>query len=339
MNREGYSEGAQRSVPEKEKICNWADKPLIILIIILCFAAFLPMCALGAQNSIPSQKKYSSKELDALISDVLSRSELNLDALRDYVFNETETYYQQSNNERPIGFRCEYAWIVRDGYLVRSPVSINGVEVVGKEREASEEEWIKEQKEQGKIRNVWDYLVEFMRHYVSKSRVRMMTGGDKNPKGENLLTFKLKPGKYKYAGEQQYEGRKIVIVTYDDYPVKGRSGVVKNHVTMLVEPIVKQLIEIKCKCNVDTKTFVPIPSVKPCPVPEACTKVIDNFRLEQELSMNLHPIEGIWLPQKLRLDVKVDTQTQSGSSSYTREFHSYAKSDVKTKLLWFDAVD
>jgi hypothetical protein len=301
---------------------------------------------LDAQNNVPSQKKYSSKELDALMSDVLRRSELNLDAMRDYVFSETETYYQQTDDQTPIGFRCEYAWIVRDGFLVRSPLRINGADVEGKERAASEDEWIKEQKEKGKTRGLMDFLYEFMGHYVSKSRVRAISGGEINPSGEKLLFFELKPGKYKYEGEQDHEGQRYAVITYDYYPVKGISGFHKNHVTMLVAPIMKQLIEIKCKCDVDSKVIVPIPSAKDCPVWQSCTEIKDDLRLEAELSMNMHPVEGIWLPQKMCLWVKSKnavppsyTRFLSYSSSYTREFHSFSKSDVKAKLLWFDVVD
>ena len=263
------------------------------------------------------------------MSAVLHKSELSLEALSEYVFKETETYIHQINtDEAPVGYRREYAWIAKDGFLVRSPILVNGVEVSKKEQAEAEEEWLREQQAFGKLRSVLDYLVEFMRHYINKRVANKITRGKENTGWDDLFSFKLEALRYRFAGEQPYEGQKAIVLKSDFVPLNGKYAVIKRNITILVEPSLQQLLALTFKGNTIVRT------------PELHQGVIfikDRSKQESELTMNMHmPIEGIWLPKSIMASIKIDTSIQHGSLSYRREFHSYAKSDVKVRLLYDD---
>ena len=133
----------------------------------------------------------AATDIDQFMSRVMQNRRIDAERLRDYVFSEKEELDIKGPRIAAIeSFRREYVWFVRDGYLVRSPVKINGVKVSKEEQAAAEEEWFEREKKRT--------------HGNSLDR-------------EAFFGFKFEPGRYLFAGEQEFEGRKAVVVEY--YPV------------------------------------------------------------------------------------------------------------------------
>src|SRR5437867_2152768 len=243
-------------------------------------------------------------DLDAFMANVMLKRRINWDHLHGYVFNERESLEIKGVKLPPMAnFRREYVWVVRDGYLVRSPVRVNGVKVSQKEQADAEEQWLR---------------------------------GKKDKRNETLgrdmfFHFRFEPGSYLYAGRQVFEGRELVAIEY--YPNKRRNEgqEQKNKkedeyermfkktilVTMLIEPKEYQIVRITFD-NVGLE-FLPFRWL---------------VRLEElRATMTMHkPLGDVWLPRLIVAAGSIDTAGPSLSVKYTREFYDYGKTDVKVKL-------
>ncbi len=79
---------------------------------------------------------------------VLARRDDNWKRLQQYVLDEREQIEVRGPNLQPIwGERRDYTWYIRDGFFVRSPVKINGVEISEPERRKYEAEYLRRTQE------------------------------------------------------------------------------------------------------------------------------------------------------------------------------------------------
>ncbi len=130
-------------------------------------------------------------DIDTFMEKVLERRDINWDDFYNYTCRERETLEVEGSLEAvPMqGFLRENMWFVRDGYLVRSPLSINGVKISRKDRDQAERKWIERVKKREE------------KEGVDRDR---------------FFGFKFEPGNYYFAGRQEFEGREVVAVEY--YP-------------------------------------------------------------------------------------------------------------------------
>src|SRR5215203_2128935 len=78
------------------------------------------LVALGAVSSAQS-------DLDTFMQQVLERRDANWRKLQQYILEEREQIEMRGPAGTPLwGERRDYAWYVRDGFCVRSPVKVNG---------------------------------------------------------------------------------------------------------------------------------------------------------------------------------------------------------------------
>jgi len=88
----------------------------------------------------------AQSEVDALMERVLQHRDENRLRRQDYVLDERETFELVGPSDRRLQrFDREYAWYVRDGLLVRSPVRFDGVVIREGERRSYEEEWLRQE--------------------------------------------------------------------------------------------------------------------------------------------------------------------------------------------------
>src|SRR5258705_6824439 len=99
---------------------------------LLCLATVFAVSSISAQS-----------DLDALMSQVLSRRDDNWKKLEQYVLEERERFQMTAPDGIPVyGFEREYSWFVREGFFVRSPVRADGVTITENERRREEDEWL-----------------------------------------------------------------------------------------------------------------------------------------------------------------------------------------------------
>jgi hypothetical protein len=274
------------------------------------FAILLMTGMAVSQNEQPAANPVMN-DLDEFMEKVMQKRRIDAENLRDYVFSEKETLDIKGSKIAALGnFRREYVWFVRDDNLVRSPVRIDGVKVSAKEQAAAEKEWIKTHKKKG-------------------------TSLDR----EAFFGFKFEPGRYLYAGEQQFEGRKTVVVEY--YPQvshgnknNGNKGDKNKNdvgglfektflVTMLIYPEEHQILRITFD-NVGLEFL-----------PGRWLARVNDIKASMVMDK---PKGDIWLPAEVSAYGNFSAANMDVSLNYSREFYSYAKSDVKVKL-WFGDMD
>src|SRR6266545_724939 len=108
------------------------------------FVAFL--CAAGSIAA-----PHAETDLDAFMKQVLARRDDNWKKLQQYVLDERETIHLQGPGRVPLwGERRDYTWYIRDGFFVRSPVSVNGVAIGEADRRKFEADFLKRQQEREK---------------------------------------------------------------------------------------------------------------------------------------------------------------------------------------------
>lgn len=279
------------------------------------------LMVLGFQN-----QPAPNSDLDALMAKVLEKREIDWDRLHDYVFREKEELQLRGLGSAPIeNWSREYLWLVRDGYLVRSPVKANGVKLSAEEQVKAEGEWIESQ--QRKKRN-------------SLER-------------EAFFGFKFQPGRYLLAGKKKVDGRELLIIEY--YPKlgdlddddEGEAGEDRGEQKQRSSKSTKEEETEDYYERMFEKTLV----VTMLVLPEENQIVqmgFDNIRLDflparwlvrvDELKANLtmhKPFENVWLPQAINASGAVTTANGSLTVRYAREFYDYQKTDVKVRF-WYE---
>jgi len=245
-----------------------------------------------------------SGDIDAFMAKVLERRHINWEQYYQYFGRErAELIVEGSLAGVPLtGFRKEFLWFVRDGYMVRSPVSVDGVAISAEQRAREEEKWIER----------------------VKKRER-----ERGPDREGFMGFEFEPGNYFYAGKQMFEGKELIAVEY--YPEEGfidddeedaededeeeleRQFNKTLIVTMLIDPAEHQIVRM----TIDNLGFDFLPG--------GWLVKLDTF----EAAMVMHkPFEDVWLPRDIKGYGKISTAAGNVSVRYTTTFYEYAKAET-----------
>lgn len=144
--------------------------------------------------STASAQERSLDDIDAFMEKVLLKRSVNWDNFYDYSCRELEEFSIEGSLQTAAiqGFRKEYLWFVRDGYFLRSPLSVDGVAVSDGARARAEKKWVER---------------------LEKRE------SERGPDRETFFGIDFEPGNYFYAGTTQFEGREVMIVEY--YPERG----------------------------------------------------------------------------------------------------------------------
>ena len=86
-------------------------------------------------------------DLDAFMQKVLARRDENWKRLQQYILEERQEIQIRGINNAPLwGEHRDFSWFIRDGYFVRSPVTVNGVTVPETERREAEDAYLAQAK-------------------------------------------------------------------------------------------------------------------------------------------------------------------------------------------------
>ncbi len=116
-------------------------------------AVALPVTARAQQPAAAAKAAEPAglNDLDAFMARVLERRDESWRKLHDYILSEREAFQILGPGDVPLyGMKRDYSWYVREGYLVRSPVRFDGVELSDRERREYEEKWLNQEKEREK---------------------------------------------------------------------------------------------------------------------------------------------------------------------------------------------
>ncbi|MEZ5318961.1 MAG: hypothetical protein R2752_16290 [Vicinamibacterales bacterium] len=194
-------------------------------------AGVLP--ANGRPAGTPAQS-----DLDEFMRQVIARRDENWKKLQQYILDEREQVEVRGPVGVPIwGERREYAWFIEDGFFVRSPTKVDGVDVPEGERREYEARFLRE----AKARDAREKEKEKENTGAGASSGTGAQAGDADATGKRVpdepdelgdllsqssrprfvdsayfLKFKFEQGKYAFVGRETFEGRDVLRIEY--YP-------------------------------------------------------------------------------------------------------------------------
>jgi len=292
---------------------------------LFCVAAIFAVSSLSAQS-----------DLDALMSQVLSRRDENWKKLEQYVLEERERFQMTAPDGVPVyGFERDYSWFVREGFFVRSPVKADGVTISDSERRKEEDQWLARQRRRQARRDARDGTASAIADPDAPpgtvEDVLKQTIEPEFIRAAYFMRFKFDSGQYALVGPEQVGARNALKIEY--YPTKlfGEGRTRPNRrlrekddqiddkmnksslVTLWIDPAAKQILRYDFH-NIDMD-FLPGASLARVTAADATMKMAE-------------PFPGVWLPDTIDLTAKVTLATGTVDARYTIDYHDYRLANV-----------
>lgn len=256
-----------------------------------------------------------SDDIDAFMEKVLERRVTNWEDLYHYTVRDREAIEITGPGGEKIESQVgEYTWYVREGYMVRSPDTLNGAKVGAKEREKAEQEFL----ERARARD------------EERARNEGEPGKDVSVEREYFLGFPFEAGNYLLVGFEDLEGREVARVEYypeeffeddgdEDDAEMMRSFQKTSRVTLWILVEEYQIVKVAW----DSLNFDFLP----------CRWLVQVDDVQAELIMHRpFPDDDVWLPREILLKGGLTVATGSYSLSYTLEYFDYKETDVAAKV-------
>ncbi len=301
-------------------------------------AAIPVVLAAGARPLAGAPQSQPTGSLDALMARVLEHRDEGWKKLHDYVLSETERYdLTGPGGVRLDGMRRDFAWYVRDGYLIRSPLRFDGVTISEAERRKYEDNWLHQEQTRAEGRR----------------REQARRAGQSEPSLQDLmeqrgeprfiteaffLKFKFEAGNYYLAGREQVDGRNVLRIEYYPQNLWGSrrrggalGGTPHNEterrlerdlnkvslVTLWVDPAEYQVVRYKFD-NVDFGFL-----------PARWLVRVDTITATMTMSRVL---DGVWLPHEMRAQARLTLANGSYDLQYGRDLYDYKKAETSAKI-------
>ncbi len=288
-------------------------------------------------------------DLDAFMRQVLAERDQNWKKLQQYVLDEREAIDLRGPSKAPIwGERRDYTWFIKDGFFVRSPLKVNGVDVGESDRRKYEADFLR--RAQRRDRRGGPQAAAADAEPPAES-----TPADAAPDVNGLLRqtrepqfissayflrFRFEEGKYAFVGRERLDDLDVLRIEY--YPAQlfrgtdrrraGRETTPEDRaydvefrrlmnktalVTLWVEPNAHQIV----KYTFDNIAFDLLPA----------QWLVHIDELHASMTMG-RPFPAVWLPQTLAFDAAMTLAVGQFDIHYALEYHDYRQPDVKTKV-------
>ncbi len=332
----------------------------VSLLAVLAIAAL----ALAVLDARPSARQQN--DLDLLMADTLkNRNEAWL-RLHDYILDERESFEILGDDRLALqGFRREYTWFLRDGYLVRSPIRSNGVAISEQERRRYEETWLKDEKDrEARQKTREDKKAQEAAAAQAAAVDPPMTVEDvvrQDPQSRFMseayfMKFRFEPGNYYLAGREEIDGRPVLKIEY--YPTRmfsdeerqerrsdrasGKAATEKRRERDRDRDR-EQELEDRIDRSLNKVTLVTL-WVDPAER-QIVRFLFDNadfgflpyrqiVRVEQitgQMTMGRY-FDGVWLPKEIRAAGSATLATGTLRFNYAREFYDYRMGEVRARI-------
>ena len=309
----------------------------------------LACLALAAAAALAAVPVAGQTDLDAFMQQVLAKRDDNWKKLQQYVLDEREQVALTGPLHTPLwGERREYAWFIRDGFFVRSPVKVDGVTIGEAERRKYETDYLKRQQELDRRRG---------RGPTTTTGPAQPSPADADaPKDVDailrqarqpefissayFLRFRFEEGKYALVGHDTLNGHDTLRVEY--YPAQLFRGDTRRPnrgdrsnagnateeqmrrmmnkvalITLWVEPASHQII--KYTFNNVAFDFLPAQWLAR----------VDDIHASMTMS---EAFPEVWLPQNLVVAASMTIAIGQYDFQYTVDYHDYRRADVTSKV-------
>jgi hypothetical protein len=287
---------------------------------------------------------------------VLERRNENWRALHDYVLDERETLRLLGPGDVPLHqLRREFTWYARDGYLIRSPVTANGVALGERERASYEGRWLESEKRREQRQKDRDSKktgsppalaappepqdpdIELGEMFARGAEPRFISEA-------YFLKFPFERGSYYLAGRETLDGRHVLRIEY--YPTRlfgDRSDHASSDRAKPRSPREDEDLEDQIERSMNKVSLVTL-WVDP-EEHQIVRFTFDNVGLnflpgrafarvdEGRASMTMGRYFGnVWLPRTIEFDVAVSLAAGTYRADYTREFSDYRKAETSVRV-------
>jgi hypothetical protein len=165
--------------------------------------------------------------LDAFMKRVLEARDENWKKLQQYILDERMQISVRGPSGLPIwGERREFTWFIREGYFIRSPLTVNGVKIGEEDRRKAEDGYLKRARARDKRAEDADRRKGGGIQGEPQPETEKPAGLDaflaqaQQPafiENAYFMEFKFDQGRYALAGREPYEGsREVLKIEY--YP-------------------------------------------------------------------------------------------------------------------------
>jgi hypothetical protein len=283
-------------------------------------------------------------DLDALMREVVARRDDNWKKLQQYVLDERETIELRGPDRLPMwGERREYLWFIRDGFFVRSPLTVNGVTIGEADRLKYEADYLRREQRRERRRTGPQPLDGDADPAEPQPGLDGLLRQAREPQfisSAYFLRFRFEEGKYALVGREVVDGRELLRVEY--YPAqlfrgsdRRRTGRGQNDadrardqefrrlvnkvslVTLWIEPSARQIV----KYTFDNVDFDFLPA--------GWLAQVDDFTASMVMGQ---PFPGVWLPSTLEINLNLTLAVGPLDIRYGLEYYDYRQPDVSSTI-------
>jgi hypothetical protein len=280
---------------------------------------------------------------------VLVRRDDNWRKLQQYILDERARFEVRGPGRIPIwGDDREFTWYIRDGYFVRSPLRVNGVEVSESDRRSYEEKFVRQvqAREKREADSQSDTpKPEEATPADAPADVQDLIQQTREPQFIStayFLRFKFEQGRYALVGRETFETRQVLRIEYyptrlfDDDDRKNRSG--RSRDSQSSNPRGQEVMRLMNKASLVTLWVEP-------KLHQIVKYTFDNVGLDflpgrwlvhvDEIRAGMVMREAfadVWLPA--RLDVGASVVFASGRFDFSQrvEYLDYREANVSTSF-------
>jgi hypothetical protein len=302
----------------------------------------------------------SPNDLDTFMQRVLLRRDENWRRLHDYILSEVEAFSIEGPGKLPLnGFKREYEWYVRDGYLIRSPIRFDGVTTPEKDRREYEAEWLRREQSREKrararaeanAKAAAELPPEKSADVPSLEALASQRNEPRFVSEAYFLRFRFEPGNYYLAGRERYDGREVLRIEY--YPT-GLFGDQTQRHRRDASPSAKPGEPAKPRADreheqeIEQKlNKVALITLWVDPAEYQIVKYTFNITEFDFLparwlvrvgdvvaSMTMaRVLDGVWLPSRISMNVALSVAVGAYTGRYERTFSNYKKAEVGARI-------
>lgn len=296
----------------------------------------------------------STNDLDAFMARVLERRDENWKKLHDYILSETESFaITGPGNVRLQGLHREFTWYVREGFLIRSPLKMNGVSVPEPERRRYEEDWLKAEKQRAAKKKkdaagapapaeepppVAAADVPSLEAFVAER------GEPRFVSEAYFLKFRFEPGNYYLVGRDRIDGQDVLQIEY--YPTRlfggedrasqkpaakdprrDREQQVEDEMERKFNKVARVTLWIEpSECQIVRYTFENVDfGFLPGRWLVRVGQVIATMTMGRVLG-------GVWLPRSIAMHADLTVAAGTFGFMYSREFYDHKRAEVSARI-------
>jgi hypothetical protein len=275
-------------------------------------------------------------DLDAFMEKVLERRVTNWEDLYRYTVRDREVIDVRGPGGTRIESQVgESTWYVREGYMVRSPDTLNGAKVGAEERAKAEERFLERARKREADRAEKAAAAEVKDGVAGEGAdaAAASQGTEAGAEREYFLGFPFEPGHYYLAGFEDFEGQQVVRVEYYPQELFEDEGDVEDEdsaewterfqktsrVTLWVLPERYQIVKVAYD-NIGLDFL-----------PYRWLVQVDDVRAELVMHQPF-PEEDLWLPREIVVAGEFSVATGAYTMNYTLEYFDYQETDVAAKV-------